>query len=223
MSDKQGRTGPWFNYKRTQVDFSTCGIIVAGGTAEYAKGKLSSESLEKCIVDAPKAFELMYMLLFSHAVDNFQSYLSDLLHHILEHYPKAMFGKKIDAKVLYEVPDLDSLKRRAVDKYVMDLGYKNAGELAEFLKDNFGLVTLSHSLTKLRLNRAIQIRNIIAHNRGIVNDVFIFRSGSKVDRVGDKVKTIHPLVISGYLAQLVDKLDVEARKKFDLPLGTYNG
>jgi hypothetical protein len=199
------------------IDFGTCGIIVAGGTSRYIKGELTSEPEEKRFKDGVAADAVLKKLLFASAVDDFQTYLSSLLLEILSHSPKAMFGKKFDARLLFESPDLESAKRRIVDRFILDLGYKSTQELTEFLSDVFGLKSLDNPLTKKRLNRIVQVRNIITHNRGIVSQFYLHRSGSKSDKLGTQVRVHSPLKTASYLRGLADKLDRHARTKFSLP------
>ncbi len=221
--DQHTPTQAWFDYIRATIGFTTCGIIVHGGSKSYMNGELSSESKEKCLSDGPIAHSLLKSLLFASTVDNFQSYLSDIIYEILSNYPETMFGKKFDARLVFENPDIDSARRRIVDKYVMELGYKSADDLSKFMIDSFGIRVLSNKLTRLRLNRLIQIRNIVAHNRGLVNELYLFRSKSKSDRLGQSVKIPNALRAADYFFGLVNAMDREAMIKFNLPIGTPNG
>ncbi|MFM7859453.1 MAG: hypothetical protein ACKO96_47900 [Flammeovirgaceae bacterium] len=150
------------------------------------------------------------------AVDNFNSFLSELVLEVLEKDPRPLSGKQFPVKAILEHNDINELKRSVVEKFIVDLGYQNINDLSEFLSKNFGIKSLNGSLTRLRLSRLIQIRNVITHNRGVVNGVFLNRSQSKRDKLEDLVWVPHPVRLSGYLTGLVRAIDDEATTKFQL-------
>ncbi len=57
-------------------------------------------------------------MLFSRTVDNFQSYLVDLLTHVFSEYPHSIYRKKIDVSKVFEVGNIDSLKHYLVERGV---------------------------------------------------------------------------------------------------------
>ena len=174
------------------------------------------KSVEKDLDRAQNTSVLLNDLFYANAVDNFNAYLSDLILCILKVDPRPIYGKSVEAKNIFEIDDLESLKSEIIDKIVLELGYQNINDLANFMNKNFGISALSHWLSSRRLNRIIQSRNIIAHNRGLVNQLFLQRSGSKIDKIGEHVKIGHALRTAGYLESLISKIDREAVSKFNL-------
>lgn len=183
---------------------------------QYANNATDPKELIQKEEEASEASRLFDELLFANGVDNFNAYLSDIIMEILAIDPRPIFGRKIDAKTIFSSPDLDSVKSEAIDRMILDMGYQNISDLAEFMEGNFGIRALSHWLTKKRLNRLIQIRNIIAHNRGIVNRTYLHKSGSKSDKLGERVNARFPLLTTSYLDNLAEKIDREAVSKFKL-------
>ncbi|WP_448661847.1 hypothetical protein ACG3SL_14335 [Sphingomonas sp. CJ20] len=204
------------NYNQASINFATCGIVIISGVMDYSAGKSSNEPIEQCQEDGNKAYNVLNMLLFANAVDNFQTYLTELVYEILLTDPRPIFGKKFPADLLFSAPDMRSLQKSVIDRFVLDLGYQNIDELSKMLDSNFGIKTLNHWLSRKRLNRYIQMRNIITHNRGIVNELYLHKSRSKSDRLGKKVNVYKPLCAQKYLSSLAEHIDVEAASKFNL-------
>ena len=196
------------------VIFATSALICKGGYRHYLRGEIGNEDVEKCQEDGPDGDRMLEELLFASTIDNFNTYLSEILVEVIETDPRPIAGKKFSAKQAFTTSDIETLRKQIIEKFVLDLGYQNIDSLTEFLQENFGLKTLDHWLTKARLNRYIQIRNIITHNRGYSNQTYLFRSKSKVDVDGEKVFVPFALTSAKYLGRLVDKLDKEIDRKF---------
>jgi hypothetical protein len=206
--------------------FLTCGLMSHSGyelfvDRMYKRAKKirddESANLVRNDIDQSKLAEILLNdLFFANAVDNFNAYLSSLILSIIRIDPRSIYGKMVETKYIFEIDDIDSLKSEIIDRMIIELGYQNINDLASFLKKNFGIVTLSHWLVSRRLNRIIQIRNIISHNRGVVNRLFMQRSGSKIDKLGEHVKAWRAIRVAGYLDNLIDKIDREAVLKFQL-------
>ena len=83
-------------------------------------------------------------------------------------------------------------------------------------KLNFDLFPSSEILS--RAVRVIEVRNLIVHNRGIVNRTFQVRTGDSAVELG-KALQLAPLAVmsdSDFLAKSVIDIDARAASKFDL-------
>ena len=213
-------------YEDHQEQFRKCGLFVSSAVRACAFDEFSeldvadkpwvSNLLTYDLDRAVDTGDFIASLLFASAVDSFQSYLAHLLVEILDVDPRPIYGKNFPVKDIFAYDDLGELKAKVLERYVLELGYQNIDDLVDLLERNFGLKSLSHWLTRLRLNRYIQMRNIIAHNRGIVNRTYLFRSKSKVDEERHPVKTQHPTRPARYLGSLARAIDNEAVMKFAL-------
>ena len=202
--------------RETSLIYATCGMICAHGVVKYWEDDDSRESAEIRYRDGTMADELLNRLLFANAVDNFNTYLGSLLYEILAVDPRPMYGKKVDFKTIYNTSDIDDLRAEALERYVIELGYQSISDLADALEKSFGLSTLKHWLTKKRLNRLVQMRNIIAHNGGMVNRTYLLRSGDKRQKPGELIRVGFALTTAKYLSRLARRIDVEATAKFPL-------
>jgi len=81
--------------------------------------------------------------------------------------------------------------------------------------------TLKFNLTEgrfqeLRLTRIIQLRNIVAHNRGSVSAVFLARAGAQIDKIGERAKVSNLYAVQNFLTRTAIRLDSDAATKFEL-------
>lgn len=199
------------------INFATSGIIAIGGSLAYVEGKISKgETLEERRKDGPAAKQTLELLLCAHAIDLFQTYLADLVLEIVTKDPRPLRGRTVPVSVAFDCVSIEDVRKSIVDRYVLELGYQNVDDLTLSLQKNFGLVSLRNPLTRLCLRRYVQMRNIITHNRGICNSIYLEKSKSKSDRVGEVVRHYKPIVAARYITGLADRLDAEAVTKFGL-------
>ena len=211
------RSDAWQRYHAASMTFLACGIVYHSGLIAYMQDDEHTQDRDERFKEAQNADRLLIELMFSNAVDNFKTYIADIILLCVSKKPNLLFGKTLDAKSIFQTDDINELRAALIEKHVAELSYGNIDDLIKFVKDRMGLDTLQKSkITPKRLNRLIQIRNIITHNRGIVNSLYITRSGSRSDRLGDAVSVPHPLRTSGYLQRLAVLLDAQAVQKFGL-------
>lgn len=168
---------------------------------------------EKYLAGSKWNFEAM---LLSRAVDLFQTYLYSLLDVIFSQRPEMLPDKKISVREVFKATHLDELKAAAIGSIVNEYSYKNIIDLHDLLEKNFGFSLFERNITKVRVNRLIQKRNIIAHNNGTVNNRFIDQVGCKLDQVGMRVKIGQAYFRFRYLSSLAASIDKRASEKFSL-------
>jgi hypothetical protein len=100
----------------------------------------------------------------------------------------------------------------------MELTHQSLGALARYFKKNLGLVLFTKGADLANAGLCVDIRNVITHNRGIVNRFFIQRNPQFADDLGKRVvlseeERREMLGTLGYCAR---QLDVRAIKKFRL-------
>ena len=155
--------------------------------------------------------------LFVTLVDNFQTYLAELLVQIFNSRPEVLSGGNVKNRMIFQSADLDSLKREIIERHVLDLGYKGVEEIDEYFSTHFKFPLVDPGIGKARLNRLVQIRNVISHNRGIVNAIFMKRAGCRADRIGSEVSLPNLHSTDRYLSKLAEAIDHRAITKFNIP------
>jgi hypothetical protein len=100
----------------------------------------------------------------------------------------------------------------------MELTHQSLDVLVEYFKKNLDLVLFTKDARLANAKLCVDIRNVITHNRGIVNRFFIQRNPRFADDLGKRVvlseeERQEMLSTLGYCAR---QLDVRAVKKFSL-------
>jgi len=100
---------------------------------------------------------------------------------------------------------------------VNELAYQSLKDLAKFFGKKLPLFTREEHLENAAL--CVDIRNIVTHNRGIVNRFFAQRHSEYASVVGRRLalddKVIRTMI--GTLGYCLRRLDIRAVKKFGLP------
>ena len=100
----------------------------------------------------------------------------------------------------------------------MALTHLNLDALAKYFKKNLDLVLFTKDEHAVNAALCVDFRNIVTHNRGIVNRFFIHRNPQFADDNGKRVvfseKDSRDML--GMLGYCVRQLDVRAVKKFGL-------
>jgi hypothetical protein len=159
-------------------------------------------------------------MFLSRMVDNFQNYLVDLIREILHSNP-SMLSTRQQSLTLEEVLTYDRIEdlvHDVVERKVNSLSYEGFSDLQKWCTDR----GIPISVPASRLAEVIELiatRNIIAHNRGIVDERYIrsvrhpsFSIGARRDLSVDyfyEAKTL--------LDKIVYNTDKSAQKKFRLP------
>jgi hypothetical protein len=169
-------------------------------------------------MDAHRAF--LDEMLFCRGVNSFLTYLADLMTLIYERYPtKLPSNKRMTYGFCIEHHMAGDLIPALAEETVLGLTHQNLGELSEYFTKNLDLVLFKDETHSARAARAVDIRNIITHNRGIVNRFFIQRNPSFADHLGKRVLITEEYSeeLLGTIGYCARQLDLRAIKKFRLP------
>jgi len=158
-------------------------------------------------------------MLFCRGVNSFLTYLANLMTLIYEKYPKKLpSNKQATYQFCIEHHLAGDLISALAEKTVMELTYQSLDDLAKHFEEKLDLVLFTKSADLPTAALCVDIRNVITHNRGIVNRFFIQRNPHFADDVGKRVvlreeERREMLSTLGYCAR---QLDVRAIKKFGL-------
>jgi hypothetical protein len=122
-------------------------------------------------------------------VDNFLTFLSELLALLFRERPETLRSSEQQVKVAFVLQhnSMEELTEALGERRVEQLAYAGMRELADRLDDQLGFQLFE---TEDELRRAIEFieaRNLIVHNRGIVNRTYISRVPWKRAELGERV------------------------------------
>lgn len=164
-----------------------------------------------------KEGKVLSRILFSSVVDNFETYLSDILFEIYLAKPETL---KSEQMVKVE----DVLNCTDIQEFItfwakQKIGKLQKGSVKGFIADNKQIKDLNviNNAIQDDIEKILQIRHLYSHRNGIVDDKFLkyfptgYSYGSEhqmsVDEILDKIE---------YLSDIIDKIDNAAVEKYNL-------
>src|SRR5690348_393142 len=158
-------------------------------------------------------------MIFCRGVNSFLTYLADLMTLIYEKYPKKLpSSKQTTYRFCIEHHIAGDLVSALAEETVVELTHKNLDALAKYFNKNLDLVMFTKDTQSANAALCVDIRNIITHNRGIVNRFFIQRNPQLADDLGKRVVLGERVSreMLGTLGYCARQLDLRAIKKFGL-------
>jgi hypothetical protein len=156
---------------------------------------------------------------FCRAVNSFLTYVAGLMTLIYEKYPKKLpSNKQTTYGFCIEHHMAGDLISALAEETVMALTHQNLDALAVYFRKNLDLVLFTEDAATANASLCVDIRNIITHNRGIVNRFFVQRNPQFADSLGKRVvvdeKDSQEML--GSLGHCARQLDLRAVMKFGL-------
>jgi hypothetical protein len=115
---------------------------------------------------------------FQHFVSLFEEFFFGLLGVWLAAYPESLSKKQLELSTVLDAPDKAAITRVVVDKELDDLKRKSVREWFEYLDKavKLGCPTTDEieSIAEMKASR-----DILVHNKGIVNQVYVRKAGNR--------------------------------------------
>jgi hypothetical protein len=158
-------------------------------------------------------------MLFCRGVNSFLTYLADLVTLIYEKYPKKLpSNKQVTYAFCIEHHTANDLISALAEETVRELTHQNLGVLGKYFRKNLDIPLFTKETHAETAALCVDIRNIITHNRGIVNRFFIQRNPRFASDIGKRVvlEENEMREMLGTLGYCARQLDIRAIKKFGL-------
>ena len=158
-------------------------------------------------------------MVYCREVNSFLTYLADLMTLIYGKYPKKLpSNKQTSYRFAIERHLAGDLISALAEETVRELTHQNLGDLEEHFRKKLDLVLFTKENDRAQAALSIDLRNIITHNRGIVNRFFVQRNPRFADALGKRVvlgeeESREMLGALGFCAR---QLDLRAIGKFGL-------
>ena len=169
------------------------------------------------VVTTNKEGKVLTRIIFSSVVDNFETYLSDILFEIYLAKPETLKSNQV-------VKVEDVLNCADIQEFITFLAKQKIGKLQKgsvkgFIAENKQIKDLNSidSVTEKEIEKILQIRHLYSHRNGIIDDKFI-----KYYTTGFSVGAEHQMSIDDtldkieYLATIINKVDKAAINKYSL-------
>lgn len=169
------------------------------------------------IVTANQEGKILVRILFSSFVDNFETYLSDLLYEIFLAKPATLkSGSTVTVKEVLDCSDLQDFVSYLAKQKISKL---QKGSVKGFISDNPQISNLNviDNHKQDEIEKILQIRHLYSHRNGIVDEKFLQYFAGKfplnlehqmsIDEICDKLC---------YLAKIAHQIDSAAIAKYKL-------
>jgi hypothetical protein len=152
-------------------------LVVEAGKEARARGERMPE------LQRPYSGLFMEMA-YCRAVDNFLAYVSSLLAEVFSTRPETLHSAgSIPVSLVLEHATRDDLVRALAEQHVDRLGYLGLRKLRDDLKGKLGFDLFPEAFDNAV--EIVEIRNLIVHNRGVVNRTFLKRVPWSNAQLGD--------------------------------------
>ena len=94
-------------------------------------------------------------------------------------------SKSVTYKIMMECNDLEAIKERLVENEVMEMMYKSHDEWMKFFTDKVKIDIPVIKINGNELKEIIARRNLLVHNNGCVNSIYLSITGKKDVQLGD--------------------------------------
>lgn len=193
--------------------------IALAQTIRAVSGKESPDLSVGAVDELAVHLQLFLQMMLCRSVDNFLTYLSELLSVIFRTRPEMLKSNETTRlDLILQFKKMDDLISALVEKRVTDLAYQGMRDLSKDLSRKIGFDLFEREEDLARAVRIIEVRNLIVHNRAIVNRLFLSRLPDFTASLGDRVDLESRAVDDiEFLDSSVSDIDRRAVEKFGLP------
>jgi hypothetical protein len=126
---------------------------------------------------------------FQQFVSQFEVFYFDLLRLRLDHNPGSLSAKQVEFKQILSTPNLADIRRSVIDKELNDVKYKPVRDWFAYLQTKFGVAPPPVEQVE-RIAEIKASRDILAHNAGIVNAIYLEKAGrlARYGREGERLE-----------------------------------
>jgi len=157
---------------------------------------------------------------FCAGVDNFLTYISEVLTLIYRTKPEALRSSQtIKTEEVLRHKCMSDLVSALAERRVYELAYKGMADLNGELSRTLGFQLFTKASELQRAVTIVELRNLAVHNRSVVNAVFLSRARLKGLKVGKEIPMNAEMLLAAvnFLGAIVTGIDERAGEKFDLP------
>jgi hypothetical protein len=193
--------------------------------SEALSDEEGEEEIENLMIaELKKNRLLLFYMLHCRLVDNFLTYLSEVLVECFRAKPESMkSSEKIEISEVLQFDTFSELVDYVADKKVHSLSYQSILDLDDYFQSRFG-VNIVLEEAKSVLLKAVETRNLITHNRGIRNKRYMNKLGEAESTLGVRrdIGIDFYREIDQLLFENIKRLDTSLRKKLGVPGHRFN-
>ncbi|WP_125513624.1 hypothetical protein [Streptomyces sp. WAC 01529] len=152
-------------------------------------------------------------------VENFLCYVSDVITDALIARPELLrTQEQVTLEDVLEHESIEGFISWAAERRVAQLSFKGLEDIAQYIKKRLGLELHQEETDWLKLKKGVALRNLIVHQRGVIDQRFIYVTGQTDLTKGSAYKTtMKDYVRTAESAmKIVGEFDVKVASKFSI-------
>ena len=132
---------------------------------------------------------ILIHMLHARMTDNYLTYLTSILGEAFRCRPETLRSSEtIKYEEILKFQTIEDLVESLAEKKVHELSYKPVIELSTFFQERLGIRLVPPERDK-DLIKAVATRNVIVHNRGVINKIYCSNVGEDLNMIG-KIRDI---------------------------------
>jgi|UPI0008315642 hypothetical protein len=158
---------------------------------------------------------MMDEMTFQRVIDNFQTYIVDLLAEIFSSRPEMIPSGQIDRRAIFQ-ENISEQRIMALDQLLRGFSYESIESLSDKLQKLFKFYIFESDDELVRLKSYVEIRNALVHNRGRADYRYRvdFNSGGRKQGTPVSIPEVMPVLED--VSRMAAYMDVTAEQKFGL-------
>lgn len=220
------------------------GFVAALATRADEVVRVARQALDEPELDPSKGAlstlrrhrQLLLQMTLSRGVENYLAYLSEVLALLFETRPETMRAKidddsrrrgtqpeAVPLDLILEHTSMEELIAFLTERRVNELSYKGMAGITAYVSEKLAFSLFEDEEMSDRIVHLVEIRNLIAHNRGVVNRTYKRRVGDDSLVVGARIELDVNDVFDDLerLAGSVADIDARAVAKWALPSSEF--
>jgi hypothetical protein len=168
--------------------------------------------------------QLLLEMILSRAVDEFTTYLSEIIRAALTQKPEILKTRELlRLDYVLRFDSLGELTRELIDRKVADLSYRGFQDLLDWLNKKLGINIRSHAFKTESIVEIIETRNLIAHNGSRVGEKYLKKVPNTLFKPGHhrNIDVDYLFVSVQALTDFTKFLDETMANKFFLAYTSY--
>jgi len=130
--------------------------------------------------------QLLLQLVATRGAEDFLLYISELLALVFRSRPETLrSNEQVRLDLILQHDTMENLVSDLAERKVQSLSYQGIRDVATWVQERLGLKLLSNPVSLDRTVMIIEVRNLIAHNRAVVNRLFLTRVPDSPAAIGD--------------------------------------
>ena len=165
----------------------------------------------------------LYGMMLCRLVDNFETYISEILTEIYSNYPDRLVHSdiRLTPDNVFSAKNLEELRGRVIERHVQGVLYGNLGKYVDKLAqpNQLGFKLFPNKNAVIFASDFFQVRHLLVHNRGVINHTFLERVKTfKNPQLGQRMK-MDPKYLDmamTFVLYHASKIDKRAVQNFNL-------